>query len=292
MEEQNSRFAGAPWYNEKPVIDIYGAGGIGSYLSFFLARAGFNIRIHDFDYVELGNFSGQLFEKMYMGASKVNALERTIEDLCVLREYQHVNGYESRISGTEELIYYFNNNSEYYIACSCFDNMQARKDLFSSWVFSMNEIIRRNYPDNEEEANKLRKRFLFLDGRLTMESFQIFCIRGDDITAQAIYQDKALFEDSAIPDDACTMKQTSHIAAMIGAQMTAFITNYITNVKDGVEGRTVPYKYEYFAPLALQNIVELPKVGTIISVDTGSVDVSAPNTTDTPIIIDTINNVE
>lgn len=291
MEEQNSRFAGAPWYNEKPVIDIYGAGGIGSYLSFFLARAGFSISIHDFDYVELGNFSGQLFEKKYMGASKVDAIERTIEDLCVFRQYQRVNGYESRISGTEELVYYIS-NSEYYIVCSCFDNMQARKDLFNSWVFSMNEMARRNYPDNEEEANKLRKRFFFCDGRLTMESFQIFCIRGDDIIAQGIYKEKALFEDSAIPDDACTMKQTSHIAAMIGAQMTAFITNYITNVKDGVEGRTVPYKYEYFAPLALQNIVELPKVGTIISVDTGSVDTSVPNTVGTPIIIDTINNVE
>lgn len=290
MEEQNSRFAGAPWYNEKPVIDIYGAGGIGSWLSFFLARAGFNISIHDFDYLELGNFSGQLFEKKYMGASKVDALERTIEDLCVLRQYQRVSGYESRISDTEELVYYIN-NSEYYIVCSCFDNMQARKDLFNSWMFSMNEMISRDCSDNEEEANKLRKRFLFIDGRLTIESFQIFCIRGDDITAQAVYREKALFEDSAIPDDACTMKQTSHIAAMIGAQMTAFITNYITNVKDGVEGRTVPYKYEYFAPLALQNIVELPKVGTVIPVDTGSVEV-ASSTTDTPIIIDTINNVE
>ena len=29
MEEQNSRFAGAPWYNEKALIDVFGAGGIG-----------------------------------------------------------------------------------------------------------------------------------------------------------------------------------------------------------------------------------------------------------------------
>ena len=38
MEEQNSRFAGAPWYDEKADIAIYGAGGIGSWLSFFLVR--------------------------------------------------------------------------------------------------------------------------------------------------------------------------------------------------------------------------------------------------------------
>lgn len=292
MEEQNSRFAGAPWYNEKPVINIYGAGGIGSWLSFFLARAGFDISFHDFDYLELGNFSGQLFEKKCMGQSKVDALERTILDLCVLRKYQRISGIESRISDTEKLVYFINNNSEYFIVCSCFDNMRARKNLFNSWIFTMNELIREDYYDSEEEADKLRKRFLFIDGRLTMENFQIFCIRGNDIAAQAAYQEQALFEDSAIPDDACTMKQTSHIAAMIGAQMTAFITNYITNVKDGVEGRTVPYKYEFFAPLALQNIVELPKVSTGIPVDTGSVDVSTPNTVDTPIIIDTINNVE
>lgn len=175
MEEQNSRFAGAPWYNEKPVIDIYGAGGIGSWLSFFLARAGFNISFHDFDYLELGNFSGQLFEKKYMGQSKVDALERTILDLCVLRKYQLINGIKSRISDTEELVYFINNNSEYFIVCSCFDNMQARKDLFNSWMFTMNELIRKDYYDSEEEADKLRKRFLFIDGRL--QKMLYLCIK-------------------------------------------------------------------------------------------------------------------
>ena len=225
-----------------------------------------------------------------MGFSKVEALYKTIEDLCVFGGNQRVRSVEMRISGPQELKYYIDNKDGYYIVCSCFDNMQARRDLFDSWIFTMNEMIRRHYRE-EEEVNKLRKRFLFIDGRLTMENFQIFCIKGDDVAAQAFYQEKALFADNAIPDDACTMKQTSHIAAMIGAQMTAFITNFITNVKDGIEGRIVPYKYEFFAPLALQNIVEVPKAYTCIPADTGSVDVTAPNTVDTPIIIDTAYDI-
>ena len=44
---------------------------------------------------------------------------------------------------------------------------------------------------------------------------------------------KTLFEDSEVPDLPCTMKQTSHIAAMIATHITSLFLNYITNKKSG-----------------------------------------------------------
>ena len=74
---------------------------------------------------------------------------------------------------------------------------------------------------------------------------QIFCVTPKYISK---YKEH-LFDDSEVEDAPCTMKQTSHSAAMIASHMTAFFTNHLTNNNSGDIDRTVPFLWEYFIPL-------------------------------------------
>ena len=86
---------------------------------------------------------------------------------------------------------------------------------------------------------------IFIDGRLRAEQMQIFCVTPDKIEEY----EKHLFDDSEVEDAPCTLKQTSHSAAMIASHMTAFFTNHLTNNNSGDIDRTVPFLWEYFIPL-------------------------------------------
>ena len=113
--------------------------------------------------------------------------------------------------------------------------MEARKTMFNTWKkFAL------LYPETA----------IFIDGRLELESFQIFCVTPDRI---ADYE-KHLFSDSVIEEAACTLKQTSHTAAMIATTMTAFLTNHIANLNLDIKLREVPFFYEFVSPMAMTNI--------------------------------------
>ena len=90
---------------------------------------------------------------------------------------------------------------------------------------------------------------IFIDGRLEMEQLQIFCVTPDKMEEY----EKTLFDDAIVEDLPCTMKQTSHSAAMIASLMTSFFTNHITNVREGMIVREVPFYHEFFIPMGLTN---------------------------------------
>lgn len=220
MEQQFDRFKEAPWFSERPEeVMIGGAGGIGSWLAFFLARAGFNITIYDFDILEEHNLGGQLYKTEDVGLKKVDALYH------ILQQYtdRQVTAFDQRITDTSP----FN-----HFMFSAFDNMQARKDLFAVW--------KRNMYNNPVAP-------LFIDGRLEAEQMQIFCVTPANV---AQYEEQ-LFDDSEVEEAACSYRQTSHSAAMIAAKMTSFFTNHITNIYERENMREVPFYYEYFIPMNL-----------------------------------------
>ena len=82
MERENLRFQGLDWYSQDnaPVVVVGGAGGIGSWLSFFLARANFNVILSDFDSVEEHNIGGQLFKRSQIGIYKAEAVGRNVSE--------------------------------------------------------------------------------------------------------------------------------------------------------------------------------------------------------------------
>lgn len=228
-EEQFSRFKGLPWFDVigSRIIVIGGAGGIGSYLSFFLARAGFTININDFDTVERGNLSGQFFKSLNIGSKKVKAVYENVKEFSpssrIFTSYSQITS-ETRMDG----LYFM----------SAFDNMEARKNFFNIWK------------RNLDKYEKFKSRYdidvpIFIDGRLEAEQLQIFCVTKERISDY----EKFLYDDSEIEDVACTMKQTSHVAAMIASFMTVMLTNHVTNIYYREYVRDVPFKFEIFTPL-------------------------------------------
>lgn len=222
MEGQFDRFKGFPWFDliQDETAFIGGAGGIGSWLSFFLARSGVqNIIIFDDDQIESHNTSGQMFKHSQIGLNKVKAVTDNIYEFTG----KFITSYTEKINEDTPLGRYF---------FSAFDNMEARKNAFSSW------LVNNLYCDNS----------IFIDGRLLGEQLQIFCIKRNDSLAIEEYQRDHLFDDSEVEEASCTTKQTTHSAAMIATHMTAFFTNHLNNIVEGEENREVPFYYEYLIP--------------------------------------------
>lgn len=216
-----NRFKDLQWFSaiSKHPILIGGAGGIGSWLTFLLTRAGANvIFVFDHDLIEEHNLGGQLFFNTAIGASKVNGLKEVCLKLSQARGLNILNQkYES-------------NSDANPVMFSAFDNMQARRDMFTNWLNQPNPGI-------------------FIDGRLAAETFQIFCVTPD----KAEEYDKTLFDDSEVDDAPCTAKQTSHMAAMIAAQMVGYYTNWVANKESGMDVRAVPFFSEYALALDYVN---------------------------------------
>lgn len=220
---KHGRFKGVDWY---PRGDVYtlvgGAGGIGSWLTFLLARAGFKPIVFDFDVLEEHNMSGQLYSKHMIGMQKVDAIKKIVDDFCSM-EITVFNEAVTEETFTNQIVF------------SAFDNMKARQVLFSKW---------RDQYQGDPNA-------IFIDGRLTAEQMQIFCVVGSKDEHILTYQNNYLFDDSEVDDAPCTVRQTSGSAAMIASHMNGFLTNHMSNVYDGSEYRTVPFSWEYFIPMDL-----------------------------------------
>lgn len=220
MEQQFDRFKGASWFpqgNERVLVG--GCGGIGSWLTFFLARIGYLPAVYDFDVIEESNIGGQLFRHSDIGKIKVVATSEICQDFCGV----HIDAFNQRVDL---------DTPTHHFMFSAFDNMKARKDLFEVW--------KKSIPGSVVQP-------IFIDGRLELEHLQIFCVTPDRI---ADYEAR-LFDDSLIEDAPCTMKQSSHVAAMIATKMVGMFTNHISNIYERENMRTNPFFYEYMIPLTL-----------------------------------------
>ena len=210
-----NRFKDANWFGLEEPILIGGAGGIGSWFAFFAARAGFPLFLHDYDIVEEHNIGGQMFKVSDVGKLKT----KSVQDIC--NEYS-----DNRVTIINEE--YTNNSEANHIMIGAFDNMKARKTFFKRWKDYVLSI-----PEN------MRYKCLLIDGRLEAETWQIFCITPETMDQ---YETEGLFEDSEVTTEAsCTLKQTSHMAAMIGSNMLGFLTNFLSNTKLMANIRKVPY---------------------------------------------------
>ena len=235
-EVHSSRFKDAPWFpKEETNVIVGGAGGIGSWLTLMLSRAGFFPIVYDFDRLEEHNLAGQLYTKLdaEQNVLKVDALK----GLC-----KHFADTDITVMSEK----YTKDSMSHHYVFSAFDNMQARKDMFNSWKEYVKEW--KEFQDiavMSEETNINITEPIFIDGRLTAEQMQIFCVTPDKIEEYK----KHLFDDTEVQDAPCTMKQTSHSAAMIASHMVGFFTNHMTNNAVGERDRTVPFFWEYFIPI-------------------------------------------
>lgn len=222
ISAQYNRFKGADWFEivqEQDVI-LAGLGGIGSWVSLFLSRLGpKTISLYDDDRFEAHNLSGQAFRINSLGRSKVEEAASIATDFSnYTKSYAFISKYLERSSTSKIMI------------CG-FDNMGARKLFYNKWKEA---II-------QEESHE----YLFIDGRLTADMFQLFCIQGNDAYAQDEYERNWLFEDEDADDTDCTFRQTSHIAAMLGTYITTYFTNFCSNLSPDNFPKRIPWFMEY-----------------------------------------------
>ena len=249
-----SRFSGADWYEQiqKIPVILLGVGGIGSYVAFLLSRLNVgSILALDPDNVELGNLSGQLYSKRYIGNSKVFAMNSIVVEFSNYFNFVPKNEFyttEKRLILPHDYSFIRDITNQNYkipaVICG-FDNMEARKVAFTSWMNEL-KIISKNAPERLKEA-------IFIDGRLAAEEFQIFCITGDNQKAMQVYVDNFLFSDDEAEVTRCSYKQTSYCATMIGSMMVNLFVNFVTNMLDPIIERGMPFFTYYNAETMLLN---------------------------------------
>lgn len=230
---KTSRFSSATWYEaiQKMNVLLVGAGGIGSYVGFFLSRLSLeNLTVMDDDIIEVQNMSGQLYPYNDISQDKINCLQ----DFCI--SYSHYYRMNIVRGKWDKLSYNLSGFSILPNITICgVDNIETRKELFNNWV----EVIR--LQDDP-------KSFVFIDGRLAAEYFQVLCVVGDDAYNIARYEKEFIFPKEDITATTCSYKQTSHIAGMIGSVITNLVINFVTNTHcNPVLNRSLPFLTEYDA---------------------------------------------
>lgn len=217
-----SRFAAISW--AKPATEtnvvVVGTGGIGSWLSLFLARIGYNLTLIDSDTVDESNIGGQLFGTNQVGQHKVYAADHIIAQFTgVTQVYYNREKYkQQKLVGQ-------------HIIASCVDNMATRKQLLDDFESG-------KYPVE-----------LLVDGRLSAEQLQVYFVTKDRI---AEYR-KTIFDDKLVADAPCTNKATTHFGAGIAYVMTKGINNFLA-IKAG-EPRRLPFMVEEEGFVFTQNII-------------------------------------
>lgn len=239
LDANGVRFSSAPWANDIRNINvtIAGVGGIGSWTSLLISRLNPNhISLFDPDKIESVNMSGQLFNSQQVEYSeyKVHACANNIRNLS------NYNNIVTSASFFRDLDYY---NIKHVFICG-FDNMEARKTAFEAWKKRISTGLESN-----------RCKYVFIDGRLNAEEFQILCLTGDNEYLINKYEEEYLFDSSEAESNICSYKQTSHIAAMIASFITNLVVNHVVNVKEEMYIRKLPF-FTYYNGLSMKLITE------------------------------------
>jgi hypothetical protein len=218
------RQSSAEWFEKvrELSVTIAGVGGIGSYVAFLMGRIHPRyIHIYDDDTIDSSNLTGQMFYRNWVGHDKVNAVQMLLSKFC--------NYYPSTFKRRVD-----NNTVLDPIVITGFDNMAARKTTFNNWLAMVNKA-----------TADYRKNYLYIDGRLAAENWQIFCIRGDDEYNIERYQREFLFDDSQAEEPICSYKQTSFCATMIASYMVNLFINHVCNLD--LPMRSMPFYTRYEA---------------------------------------------
>jgi molybdopterin/thiamine biosynthesis adenylyltransferase len=215
----NDRFKGADWLKEMEYFShsIIGLGGIGSHLSFQLARAGAkNLSLYDDDMVENHNIGGQLFSSQQVGDSKVFATKQIIEML--VSPEQGTKIYSNVRQTLSPMFQRFSNSS---LFC-CVDNMTSRRKLAEDFKRKLEGVTNNN---SRVSVDKI-----YFESRLSPTGFEIFCLRNDKESEIDFYLENCLFTDEQATGLSCSFKQTTHVASALASKLVTIYTNYLTNI--------------------------------------------------------------
>lgn len=230
IKETTSRFSGAIWADKVKEIDVIlaGVGGIGSWTALLLSRLGIRkLVLYDDDVVDTTNIAGQLYSVSNVGLHKTTAIGNMISSYS---QFYNVHTMSQKFT-----------TSSYpgkVMICG-FDNMEARKIFFNVWYNNLKSYA--SLPGFNS------KEYLLIDGRLSAEELQVFCLRGDDIYSIEKYAKEYLFKDEEAEPTVCSYKQTSFMSNMIASIINNLFVNYVTNLCDVPLDRDLPFFTSYQA---------------------------------------------
>jgi len=191
------RFSEAPWFSmvkDQP-ITVIGAGGIGSWLTHFLARAGAIVHLYDMDKYDINNMGGQLARWQALHTNKAEALATLVEDL--LGEDTYVVAHPERFTDETTLTT--------PVVMLAVDDMNARRQIYDVW-----------------KANEQRK--LLVDGRMGAEQFELYTATQEHDNYMGHWFPP--HEAAQLP---CAYKATSHIGSLVASMMMGVLTNYFSD---------------------------------------------------------------
>lgn len=182
-------------------ITIIGAGAVGGTAAFFLSKMGMcNIRLFDFDEVDMVNMNCQMFGLHNIGQAKVDAISSTVEQWCGNKVEAINKAFEPSdwhaLSG---------------IVLSGADSMKVRKEVFEAWLKS-------------PSATHL------IDTRMSIEYLAVYVISKDDKKAVADYT-KTLYSDEQAVQERCTLKSVIYTAALAGGWVCKAVKDIIVTGK-------------------------------------------------------------
>lgn len=214
---------------------VFGQGGIGSHLAFFLARTGADVITVDFDVVEDHNIAGQLYGKQDIGKLKVDAMVDVIERLCGENNVTPVN--EKLGTNQSQWLEYLTDAD---VVCVSFDSIYARRIAYDRWK-----------KEGKEGS-------LYVDGRMSIENGQVFTVQFGNEDDCKFYE-TSFFDDSEVEAVACTMKATTHCGSLIASLMVTQITNWFNNQDETTMSREVVKRLDFNLPLMMFEQVN-PKI--------------------------------
>lgn len=224
------RFKDLPWFDPiaKSKIMVFGQGGIGSWVTLFLARAGADLVIVDMDIVDEGNLAGQLYGSAEVGMKKVAAMFDVVTRLC---GENNVTPMNVEVKDDEKAQWY-GLLARMDVVVVSFDNIPMRKLVYEKW--------RKN---GKAES-------LFVDGRMSSENGNIFTISKTDPESAFEFYEGTFFEAGDVEPLPCSAKATSHCGAFIATIITASITNWFTNKLEAMPmKRTILQQFDFHLPL-------------------------------------------
>jgi len=193
-----ARFSKAEWFVQMQNLHvlIIGAGGIGSWLGHFLARAGASPYIQDMDNYDINNIGGQLCTMNSLHKNKAESLKNVV-DIMLGPDNNTMSCITYEFTGDQPAL---------PITFSCVDSMKARKEIYKSWL-ALGD-----------------KREIFIDGRMGAEASQVFTA-----TKEKDNYMNNWFPDTEASIAPCAYKATSHIGSMTASYMMNVLTNYLSD---------------------------------------------------------------
>lgn len=208
--DETLRFSGAYWFDKikEQVIICGGCGGIMSNAIFQIAKLQPKyMYLYDDDVVEMHNLAGQMFNSADVGKFKV--------DVMATKLVQYSNNYS-----VSALTQKYTESSHVANIMICgFDNMEARRLFFNKWK---NNVASKKTTEDKAKC-------LFIDGRLSFDTLQIYTITGDDEYNINKYYRECLFSDNEADETICSMKQTTFMTCMIASLITNQFVNFCAN---------------------------------------------------------------